>query len=58
MTEIQRVSADLMVWQLQTLVDEEPYLDYQFPLEQFQGANINLVNALVIVHPAGDGQRT
>jgi uncharacterized protein (DUF885 family) len=51
MTEIQRVSADLMAWQLQTLVDEEPYLDYEFPLEQFQGANVNLVNALFIVHP-------
>ena len=51
MTEIQRVSADLMAWQLQTIVDEEPYLDYTFPLEQFQGANVNLVNALVIVHP-------
>jgi uncharacterized protein (DUF885 family) len=51
MTEIQHVSAELMAWQLETLVDEEPYLDYEFPLEQFQGANVNLVNALVIVHP-------
>src|SRR6516225_2498320 len=25
MTDVQRVSADLMAWQLQTLIDEEPY---------------------------------
>src|SRR6266513_6555990 len=41
MTEAQRVSADLMQWQLQIIVDEEPYLDYLFPMEQFQGANVN-----------------
>ncbi|HYR45212.1 MAG TPA: DUF885 domain-containing protein [Terriglobia bacterium] len=51
MTEAQRVSADLMQWQLQIIVDGEPYLDYTFPMEQFQGANVNLVNALIIVHP-------
>jgi uncharacterized protein (DUF885 family) len=51
MSEPQRVSADVMQWQLQTVVDEEPFLDDAFPLEQFQGANVNLVNALVVVHP-------
>src|SRR3954447_4594185 len=39
MTDDQRVSAEVMQWQLQTIADEEPYLDYSFPLEQFQGAN-------------------
>jgi uncharacterized protein (DUF885 family) len=51
LSETQRVSADLMQWQLQIIADEEPYLDYTFPLEQFQGANVSLINALVVVHP-------
>ena len=51
MSESQRVSAELMQWQLQAAVDEEPFLDDSFPLEQFGGANVNLVNALVITHP-------
>jgi uncharacterized protein (DUF885 family) len=51
MTELQRVSADLMEWQLQSVVDMEPFLDYVFPLEQFQGANVNVPNTLIVVHP-------
>jgi uncharacterized protein (DUF885 family) len=51
MSENERVSADLMQWQLQTIVGEEPFLDDTFPLEQGQGANVILVNALVVVHP-------
>jgi uncharacterized protein (DUF885 family) len=43
MTESQQVSADLMRWQLDTLTREEPYLDYGFPLQQMNGANINRV---------------
>jgi uncharacterized protein (DUF885 family) len=50
MSESERVSADLMQWQLQSFADEEPFLDYSFPLEQFGGANVGLVNALVVVH--------
>jgi len=51
MTETQRVSADVMRWQLDMVVREEPYLDYTFPLEQFNGANVNLVSALTVIHP-------
>lgn len=51
MTETQRVSADVMRWQLQILVDEEPYLDYTFPLEQFNGANFRIPSLLTAVHP-------
>src|SRR5689334_6715330 len=51
MNETQRVSADLMQWQLQTLVAEEPYLDYSFPLQQMNGVNINLVEVLTVRHP-------
>ena len=51
LTETQRVSADLMQWQLEMLVEGEKYDDFYFPLEQFAGANVNLPNALTIVHP-------
>ncbi|MGC4027313.1 MAG: DUF885 domain-containing protein [Steroidobacteraceae bacterium] len=51
MTPAQRTSADVMRWQLQSIIDNEPYLDYDFPLQQFSGANVNLPNALVVTHP-------
>jgi uncharacterized protein (DUF885 family) len=51
LTESQRVSADLMEWQLNEIVREEPYLDYTFPLEQMSGANVGLVDSFTIRHP-------
>ena len=51
MSEADRVSADVMQWQLTLLVDGEKYSDYYFPLEQFGGANVNLPNLLVVNHP-------
>ena len=51
LTDSQRLSADLMEWQLQIVVDGEKYEDFVFPLEQFGGANINLVDQLTVVHP-------
>ncbi len=51
LTDAQRVSADLMAWQLALVVEAEKYEDFVFPLEQFNGVNITLVNALTIVHP-------
>jgi uncharacterized protein (DUF885 family) len=51
LTEAQRLSADIMRWQLQTAADEEPYLDYSFPLQQMNGVNINLVEAMTVRHP-------
>lgn len=47
----QKISADLMNWQLKELTDEEPFLDYSFPLEQMNGANVGLVEALTVRHP-------
>ena len=47
----QRISADLMQWQLDTVVREEPYLDYTFPLEQMNGANVALIETLTVRHP-------
>jgi uncharacterized protein (DUF885 family) len=51
LTDNQRLSADLMKWQLEVVVEAEKYDDYFFPLEQFQGANIDLPNTLTVVHP-------
>jgi uncharacterized protein (DUF885 family) len=54
LTDSQRLSADLMKWQLEVVVEAEKYDDYAFPLEQFQGANIDLPNTLTVVHPLND----
>src|ERR1019366_3302586 len=51
MTELQRVSAELMEWQLDTVVREEPFLDYTYPLEQMNGTNIGLVETLTVRYP-------
>lgn len=51
MSDSQRVSAELMQWQLQSIVDGEPFLDYDFPLDQFNGANVGLVESLTLRHP-------
>ena len=51
MTENQRLSADLLKWQLQIVIDEEPYLDFSFPLQQMNGVNVNVVEALTVRHP-------
>lgn len=51
LTPAQRVSADLMQWQLETVVQGERFFDLDVPIEQFAGANINLVNNLTVRHP-------
>src|SRR5262249_42489262 len=51
MSEIQRVSADLMDWQLDTIIREEPYLDYSFPLNQFNGTNVNVIETMTVRRP-------
>ena len=51
LTDTQRISADLMQWQLDTVVREEPYLDYTFPLEQMNGVNVTLIETLTVRHP-------
>jgi uncharacterized protein (DUF885 family) len=50
-TQTQRISADLMEWQLNELLREEPFFDYTFPLEQMNGANVGLVETLTVRHP-------
>jgi uncharacterized protein (DUF885 family) len=51
LNDTERTSADVMQWQLQRVVDGEPFLDYIFPFEQFQGVNIGLVTTLTSSHP-------
>lgn len=51
LTDTQRVSAQLMRWQLDTIVRGEPYLDHRFPLDQFAGANVQLIETLTVRHP-------
>ena len=56
LTDAQRISADLMRWQLEGVVQGEPFLDYRFPLEQFGGANVDLVESLTLRHPLTSGK--
>jgi len=51
MNDTERVSADLMKWQLGVVVEAEQYRDYYFPLEQFGGVNVSLPNTLTVTHP-------
>ncbi|HSU76630.1 MAG TPA: DUF885 domain-containing protein, partial [Burkholderiales bacterium] len=51
MSRDERVSAELMRWQLEMLVEGEAYEDYRFPLDQFNGPNVSLVNTLTVQHP-------
>jgi uncharacterized protein (DUF885 family) len=51
MTDAERVSADVMQWQLQIIIDGERFSDYDFPLDQFDGANVRIPNLLTVVHP-------
>ena len=51
LTATQNLSADLLESQLETIVRGEAYLDFSFPLDQFQGANVGLVETLTLRHP-------
>ncbi len=51
MTDAQRLAADLMDWQLDTAVREEPFLDDTFPLEQMNGVNVRVIETLTVRHP-------
>jgi len=56
MTETQRISAELMRWQLEAIVSNEPFFDYNFPIDQFGGANVTLVDNLTVRHPLAVAQ--
>lgn len=56
LNEAQRVSAALMRWLLESVVNGEKYLDYRYPLDQFGGANVQLVESLTLRHPLATAQ--
>jgi uncharacterized protein (DUF885 family) len=51
LTESQRLSADLMRWQLDTFIRSDRYDDYFFPFQQFGGVNVGLVSLMTVSHP-------
>ena len=51
LTPSQQISADLMRWQLDTLIRGDRYNDYFFPFEQFGGVNVGLVSLMTVSHP-------
>jgi uncharacterized protein (DUF885 family) len=55
MSDAERVSADLMQWQLQVIVDGEPFLDYDYALDQLNGTNVSIPNLMTVVHPVRTG---
>jgi len=40
----------LMEWQLDMVAKGEPYLDFEFPLQQMNGVNVNLVEVMTVRH--------
>jgi uncharacterized protein (DUF885 family) len=54
MTDVQRVSAELLDWQLDMVIQEEPFLDYTFALEQMNGSNVSLVEYLTVSYPVAN----
>ena len=51
MTDVQRVSADLLRHQLETYLEWNRHEDFQFPFDQFGGANVGLVAVITVSHP-------
>jgi len=49
--DAERVSADLLRWQLERVVEGRRFEDYGFPFEQNGGVNVRVPNALIVVHP-------
>ena len=56
-TPVQQLSAELLQWQLNMGLADEPWLDYlSWPLNQFNGVNVALPNALTVQHPLQDAR--
>jgi len=51
MTADERVSADLLRWHLVGAIEYDKHTNLVFPLEQYDGANVNLTTTLTVVHP-------
>jgi uncharacterized protein (DUF885 family) len=56
-TPMQQSAAELLRWQLETGLADEPFIDYiNWPLNQFNGVNVALPNALTVQHPVLDAR--
>lgn len=51
LTDLQKLRADTVDWNLSMVVEEEPYLDYSFPLQQMNGFNVNIVERFTVGRP-------
>jgi uncharacterized protein (DUF885 family) len=51
-----RLSADVLEWQLASIVNGAPFAHLNYPLEQFRGANVTLADTLTIAHPIASKQ--
>ena len=51
LTPAQRVSAEVLRWQLQNSLDADAFREFSFPFDQNGGVNVNLVNMLTVTHP-------
>jgi uncharacterized protein (DUF885 family) len=51
LTPGQKISAEMMEYQLTDVVAEEPFLAYNFPLNQFGGVQVRLPTLMTDVHP-------
>ena len=47
----QRISAAMLEWQLDEVVQSEPFEDHNFIFQQFSGLQVGLVNFLSQIHP-------
>src|SRR6478736_1042057 len=50
-TASQHISADMLRWQLDMIVQAEPFSDYRYVFQQFSGLQVGLVNFLSQTHP-------
>ena len=48
LSDVEGVSAALLQWQLASIVESEQFLDFTFPLEQMNGANVTLVDTFTV----------
>ncbi len=50
-TPTERLAAETLEWQLQTIADEEAFLDFSFPLDQMNGWNVASVDSMTVGRP-------
>jgi uncharacterized protein (DUF885 family) len=51
LTPAQKISAEVLAWQLDDIVRAQPFEDYNYVFEQFSGLQVELVSFLSQVHP-------